>query len=242
MPTQSTRHLFNRTRFNRTLNLVSWSLEFIFALNKNTTNTNNKNIPNKNRFFNFNTKTYIFSGKHTLKKVLTQFYAKFKSELFDRSNYYSYANKQLNEKQLNEKEENVRLRRQLYEKFNESLGGGEERIGNELSLLYEVVDVEMRKRYFLRLDLEKSLEENLMNKTIIEYPSLYVVRNEDLGWFKVVDEAEKINEEEEEEEEEKEEEEEEDKMNGDKVTAVGEGEDENDEEYLEDESMTKTQS
>ena len=35
MPFQSTRHLYNKTLFNRAANTVSWSLEMVFHLNTN---------------------------------------------------------------------------------------------------------------------------------------------------------------------------------------------------------------
>lgn len=46
-----------------------------------------------------------------------------------------------------------------------------------------------RKKYHQKLDFGKNLEENLSNKTIIEYPTIFIVRNEDLDKFDIKEEV-----------------------------------------------------
>lgn len=65
MPQQSTRHTFNRTRFNRNLGVVSWSIEFVFYLAAAVS----AEEPIQKKFFRFNTKNFIFSSKNLLKQV-----------------------------------------------------------------------------------------------------------------------------------------------------------------------------
>ena len=70
MPFQSTRHLYNKTLFNRAANTVSWSLEMVFHLNTND-------------LFRFNTKSKLYSSNQPLRSILIKFYKDFKSELFE---------------------------------------------------------------------------------------------------------------------------------------------------------------
>lgn len=90
---------------------------------------------------------------------MNNFYNKFKSDLFNSTN------------------------RELDQKFCHIFETGD--FKRDTSILYEIVDLKVRQRYFVSLDLEKSLEENLLNKTIIEYPSLFIVRNQDLADFDI---------------------------------------------------------
>lgn len=90
---------------------------------------------------------------------MNNFYNKFKSDLFNSSN------------------------RELDQKFCHIFETGD--FKNDMSILYEIVDLKARQRYFVALNLDKSLEENLLNKTIIEYPSLFIVRNQDLADFDI---------------------------------------------------------
>jgi hypothetical protein len=70
MPYQSTRHLYNKTLFNRAANTVSWSLEMVFHLNTK-------------ELFRFNTKSKLYSSHQPLRSILIKFYKDFKSELFE---------------------------------------------------------------------------------------------------------------------------------------------------------------
>jgi hypothetical protein len=177
MPAQSTRHLNNRTRFNRHSSMVSWSLEFVFHLDGSG---------NQRELFKFDTKAYIFSAKESVKSVVLQFYRKFKPTLFERE-------------RLTKKSEFL-----LCTQYGDLLEK-ETALDDQLDVLYEVLDYKKSKRYFIKFNTQQSLEENLRNKTIIEYPTLHVIRSENLKDYLV-----RTEEEEKEEEGEKEEEEEDD--------------------------------
>ena len=75
MPTQSTRHMNNKTRFNRTTNAISWSMEFAFHLDQSKIETTLKNS-----LYRFHTKTCLFSSSDSIKCVLATLYSKFKGE------------------------------------------------------------------------------------------------------------------------------------------------------------------
>ena len=59
-----------------------------------------------------------------------------------------------------------------------------------LNVLYEVRNFTLKCKYYLKFDLNRSLEENLYRKTVIEYPSLNVVLDNDLEKFVVKSEEE----------------------------------------------------
>lgn len=168
MPAQSTRHRFNRTRFNKRTTMVSWSLELIFNLDDN----DNTKLDQADKRFKINTKNVLFSSKETLKNVLVHFYEKFKSDLFDRT-------------KLDKKSQFV-----MFDLFNADF---ESQDFTDISVLYEMADFAQNRKYFVKFELDKTLEENLANKVIIEYPTLYVVKNSHLGSFNVEHERRVVN-------------------------------------------------
>ena len=56
---------------------------------------------------------------------------------------------------------------------------------DEIQVLYQFFDFQQRKKYFIKFDMSKALEENLRNQSIVEYPTLYIVKTSDLGDFEI---------------------------------------------------------
>ncbi|CAF0847562.1 unnamed protein product [Brachionus calyciflorus] len=166
MPPQSTRHSSNKTRFNRVKNMVSWSLELIFHLSSDE-------LDKSQKYFAIDTKKTLFSSKETLKSCMKYFYAKFKNDLFDKSNL-KYEKNEIKLKKLN------LLNEQFKDMFeSDSL--------NDLNILYEIRDFKEKKRYFLKINLDSSLEDCLKNQTMIEYPSLYLVHSNNLCEYEIIE-------------------------------------------------------
>lgn len=172
MPPQSSRHLNNKTRFNRSANLVSWSIEFVFHLDSDDLKDRT------NKYFRFDTKRVLFCSKESLKSTLLNFYKKFKADLFDKGQ-----NKYLKEDEIKLKKLNC-----LYEQFGGLLESEDFR---DLNVLYEVQDLRLKKKFYLNFDLEKSLEECLNGRSMIEYPSLFLVRTKSLQEYEIVNRVEK---------------------------------------------------
>ncbi len=153
MPIHATRHQANKTRFNRSSKIVSWSLELIF-------HSSAANL------IKLNTKKNLFSSKDTLRGTLTKFYEKYKNELFDVS------------VQRSNEASNIAL----YTEFNKEFESGN---FDDLNVLFQVVDFEKKFKYYVKLDLDSRLEDALMNRMILEYPTLYIVRNSKMSEYRM---------------------------------------------------------
>jgi hypothetical protein len=188
MPSQSTRHLNNKTRFNRNANLVSWSLEMVFHLDFTTLASSS--VPthksNKANLFRFHTKSQLFSCQDTLRSMLSKFYKTYKSELFANVNstaIFNQSNGDSNQKSLKNEDQTWRYIC-LYKTFNNPLE--HEDLG-ELNVLMEVIDFDLKKKYYLKLDVDKKMEECLANRTLIEYPTFYLVKTSNLSEYPIED-------------------------------------------------------
>ena len=58
-----------------------------------------------------------------------------------------------------------------------------------IHVLQQIDDFERKKKYFLKLDLNDTLEAVLRNKTIIEYPTFFIVKPCDLKEYSIQAEA-----------------------------------------------------
>jgi hypothetical protein len=65
---------------------------------------------------------------------------------------------------------------------------------DDLNVLYEIRNFTLKCKYFIKFDLKRSLEECFHRKTIIEYPVLNIVLNNDVSKFNVKNEEEIIQE------------------------------------------------
>jgi len=113
-----------------------------------------------------NTKKNLFSSKDTLRATLTKFYEKYKAELFDVA------------VQRSNKASNVAL----YTEFNRDFETGN---FDDFNVLFQVIDHDKRSKHFVRLDLDAKLGEALRDRTVLEYPTLYIVRNANLGEYRM---------------------------------------------------------
>lgn len=154
MPAQSTRHLNNKTKFTRITRMVSWPLEFIFHEN------DSKNS------IKIHTKNVLFSSQEPLRNVLFTFYDKYKEELFNSCSVKCT---------LVEKNP-----MSLYASFGSFF---ENRNFDGLYVLFRIDDLEKKQKYFMKFNLDENLEILLRDKTIIEYPTLYVVKKDNLKDF-----------------------------------------------------------
>ena len=62
----------------------------------------------------------------------------------------------------------------------------------DLNVLYEIRNFTLKCKYFIKFDLNRSLEDCLYRKTIIEYPVLNIVLNDHVSKFNVKNEEEII--------------------------------------------------
>lgn len=171
MPMQATRHQANKSRFNRASKVVSWSIEFIFHLN---------NSPTTN-LIKLNTKKNLFSSKDTLHNTLIKFYEKYKLDLFEAPSLKSRTDSSLDSSQASTIA--------LYTDFNAVF---ESEDFSDLNVLLPITDFESKKKYFIKLDLNDKLEDALRNKTLLEYPTLYIVRTKDLGGYTIQQDVKSI--------------------------------------------------
>jgi hypothetical protein len=214
MPTKSTRHTSNKTRFNRAANLVSWSMEFVFHLDKTQIEASSSL---KNSLFRFHTKNVLFSSSETIKNILKQMHAKFKNVLFE--NIY--------ENDHTQSISSVCLIKTFASYLqNENF--------NDLHVLFEMCDFKLKKKYFVKFNLDTKLDECLRNKTLIEYPTLYLVTTNNLSQYFIQDQTDQN---EKELNKQNEEENDEARMEGD--TENG---DDNDEAFVEDDVSEKSTS
>jgi hypothetical protein len=51
----------------------------------------------------------------------------------------------------------------------------------------EVIDFDLKKKYYLKLDVDKKMEECLANRTLIEYPTFYLVKTSNLSEYPIED-------------------------------------------------------
>ena len=168
---QATRHLANKTRFNRASKIVSWSFEFIFHLS-------NRPTTGSSHLLKLSTKKNLFSSKETLRNTLTRFYDKYKSELFEVPS--AQLKKKFDTSMENSSQASIIA---LYTEFNSFFQSQD---FSDLNLLFEVADYESRRKYFIKFDdLEQKLEEALRSKTILEYPTFYVVKTADLSSYHI---------------------------------------------------------
>lgn len=70
----------------------------------------------------------------------------------------------------------------LYTEFNESFEAAD---FDDLNVLFQVIDVGKSRKYFIKLDLNESLENVLRNKTLLEYPTFYIVKTENLSSYDI---------------------------------------------------------
>ena len=167
MPPLSTRHANNKTRFNRAASLVSWSMEFVFHLDKTQIEASSSL---KNSLFRFHSKACLFSSNETIANILKQLYTKFKNVLFE--NIY--------ENEDTQSMTSICLIKTFAAYFqNENFNG--------LNVLFEMSDFYLKKKYFLKFDVNSKLDECLRNKTLIEYPTLYLVTNNNLSQYLIKD-------------------------------------------------------
>lgn len=164
MPMQATRHLANKTRFNRASKVVSWSLELIFHLS-------NESASN---LIKLNTKKNLFSSKDTMRDTLVKFYEKYKSDLFEPPSYKSKTDMQL--------DSSLTSTIALYTEYNSVF---ESANFKELNILMQIVNIEKKRRFFIKVDLNETLESVLKNKTLLEYPTFYIVKSCDLGVYTI---------------------------------------------------------
>jgi hypothetical protein len=166
MPVQSTRRQCNKTRFNRAAGCVSWSVEFVFHLDQSLVG---KKL--EKTLFRLNTKAVLFSSKDTMRTILAQLNEKFKSALFLSS-------------ETGESSALVRTFGSVFK--NESFE-------QDLNVLFEIKDYERKKRFFVGFEMDKSFEECLSNKTVIEYPTLYLVTKSCLGEYVIREDTVVVN-------------------------------------------------
>lgn len=171
MPMQATRHMANKTRFNRASKVVSWSIEFIFHLN---------NCPSTN-LIKLNTKKNLFSSKDSLHNTLVKFYEKYKSDLFEMPSNRIRSNTSLDSSQASTIA--------LYTEFNSIFESGD---FNNLNVLLPVTDFELKKKYFIKMNLNENLENLLRNKTLLEYPTLYIVKSQNLKSYNIEDDKKPV--------------------------------------------------
>jgi len=172
MPTQSSRHANNKTRFNRSTNAISWSLEFVFHLDQTKIESTLKSS-----LFRFHSKASLFASSETLKSILTQMHSRFKDVLFE--NIYKSSSD--DDASVNDDTQSICL----IKTFASIL---KEENFTDLHVLFEVVDFYLKKKYFIKLDLNAKLDECLRNKTLIEYPTLYLVTTSNLSKYLIEDE------------------------------------------------------
>ena len=173
MPVQSTRHQCNKTRFNRAAGCVSWSVEFIFHLDQSLVG---KKL--EKTLFRLNTKLVLFSSRDTIKNILNQLNEKFKNSLF------------LDDLSTN-REESSNVSACLMKTFGSTFKN--ESFEDDLHVLFEIKDYEQKKRFFVKFDMNKTFEECLKHKTIIEYPTLYLVAKNSLNEYAVKEDTVVVN-------------------------------------------------
>jgi hypothetical protein len=171
MPTQSSRHANNKTRFNRSTNAISWSLEFVFHLDQTKIESTLKSS-----LFRFHSKASLFASSETLKCILMQMYSRFKDALFE--NIYKGSDDAVS----NDDTQSICL----IKTFSSIL---KEENFTDLHVLFDVIDFYLKKKYFIKLDLNAKLDECLRNKTLIEYPTLYLVTTSNLNKYLIQDET-----------------------------------------------------
>ncbi|RMZ94757.1 box C D snoRNA 1 isoform X2 [Brachionus plicatilis] len=162
MPPQSTRHVNNKTRFNRARNMVSWSLEFVFHLSKLD-----------EKYFRFDTKKVLFSSKETLESCLKYFYEKFQMNLFDLS-ALKYEKNEVKANKIN----------LLIEQYRDIFQNQD---FDKLNVLFEIKDLKEQKIFYLKFNLNQTLEDCLENQTLIEYPSFFLVKKENLADYEIIE-------------------------------------------------------
>lgn len=168
MPNQATRHLANKTRFNRSSKVVSWSIEFIFHLNNKSPN-----------LIKLNSEKNLFSSKETLRTILNSFYEKYKNDLFEPISHKTRVNT----------DSSISL--DLHTEFNHIIEK-EDFFG--LNILLEVIDFENKQKFYTKLDLNETLENSLRGQTLLEYPTFYIVKDEEMSSYKLkrnIDETKK---------------------------------------------------
>lgn len=176
MPPESTRHKLNRTKFNRNAKTVSWSLELVFHANDD----------HKIQLF---TKNTLFQSNQPIRQLLIKFHKCYSRLLFE-----SNTTQTAHQKRLESNEEAEKLIRifsdfksnfQIKSSSAASQQENNEDTINDLHVLVQRVQKEKGGKYFVALDLDKSLNDSLRNHTIIEFPTLYVIRSRDLNGYQV---------------------------------------------------------
>lgn len=116
-----------------------------------------------NKPINLHTKHILFSSQDSLRNVLGNFYDKYKHDLFDAGSPNKLVSNQI----------------ELYNSFNDTF---ESKL-KDLNVLFRIDDYERQEKYFIQFNLDDKLEDLLKDKTIIEYPTLYLVKSECLDKY-----------------------------------------------------------
>jgi hypothetical protein len=176
MPPNSTRHTNNKTKFNRQEVLISWSLEMAFDVDEGNKETLSIVPSTKRTQIRFHTGPTVYSAKLPLRQLLLDFYSTLKRKLLDTQSTTT----KLASSSSDEMSTFLAMRKQYGAEFeNEKL--------NEINVLLEQVDYELKKRYIVLLDMSSSLEQSLAGRTIVEYPTLYVVNRNRLIEYDLID-------------------------------------------------------
>ena len=166
MPSEATRHKQNKTRFNRNANLVIWSLELVFELG--------------NTVVKIHTKSNLFHSNETLSTLLSRFHRIYSKSLFQADQRSSSTK----ERQLTESEsQSVLLVFDAFKKNFQEVSSSDQLNGHDLHVLIE--QVQPGRRTYVKLDLDQRLDQALRGRTVIEYPTLFVVREQDIHKYPV---------------------------------------------------------
>ena len=63
---------------------------------------------------------------------------------------------------------------------------------DDMHVLFEINDYYLKKKYFVEFGLDKKLEDCLRNRTLIEYPTLYLVTAKDLSKYAIEEKCESL--------------------------------------------------
>lgn len=161
MPSESTRHKQNRTRFNRNAQLVIWSLELVFDLGASVAK--------------IHTKANLFHSNETLRALLVRFHRLYANSLFQGGGGGR-------EKQpLSESESQaVLLVLDAFKSNFQAVAVAADDSTSVHGLCVLVEEASAGRRTYCKLDLDQRLDQALTGRCIIEYPTLFVVKDEDL--------------------------------------------------------------
>jgi hypothetical protein len=138
-----------------------------YSPNQATNGLQSKQSGRESSFVKFDTKSVLFSCKDKIEEVLKKFLKKFKLDLINNEKNRAMCTLfGLNSLRLDDTSD-------------------DDKILADFNVLYEKADFNSKKKYFVRFDVNETLEECLRNKTVIEFPSLYLVKSEHLSQFDI---------------------------------------------------------